>query len=114
PEQSDRVAQVAEEFRGRALDETRAREHEVARSRSAARVSQYFDYAFYLVYALRTIRLVLSLIAALAASDITAAAVHNHLVGETPMIYFVHFWGDAPLAVLLRGLRAAVDAASAH
>ncbi len=63
-EQSERVGQVADEFRGRAIDETVASEHEVARSRQAARVSQYVDFAFYLVYALLTIRLVLSLIAA--------------------------------------------------
>jgi uncharacterized protein YggT (Ycf19 family) len=64
PEQSERVGQVAEDFRGRALDETVASEHEVARSRGAARVSQYVDYAFYLIYALLAIRLVLALIAA--------------------------------------------------
>lgn len=67
-EQSERVGQVAEEFRGRALDETLATEHEVARSRSAARISQYVDYAFYLVYALLAIRLVLALIAARSSS----------------------------------------------
>ena len=52
PEQSERVGQVAEEFRGRALDKTVASEHEVARSRGAARTSQYVDYVFYLIYAL--------------------------------------------------------------
>ena len=62
--QSERVGQVADEFRGRALDETVASEHEVARSRGAARISQYVDYAFYLIYALLAIRLVLALIAA--------------------------------------------------
>ena len=36
----------------------------MARSRSAARLSQYIDYAFYLVYALLAMRLVLALIAA--------------------------------------------------
>ena len=62
--QSERVGQVADEFRGRALDETVASERAVARSRSAARTSQFIDYAFYLIYALLTIRLVLALIAA--------------------------------------------------
>lgn len=67
-EQSQRVGQVADEFRGRAIDETVASEHEVARSRTAARISQYVDYGFYLIYALLTIRLVLSLIAARSSS----------------------------------------------
>jgi hypothetical protein len=62
--QSERVGQVADEFRGRALDETVASERAVARSRGAARASQFIDYAFYLIYALLTIRLVLALIAA--------------------------------------------------
>jgi hypothetical protein len=53
------------------------------------------------------------LLEALAANDITATAVHTHLVGENPKVYFVHFWGDAPLEPLLRGLRAAVAAGRA-
>ena len=51
------------------------------------------------------------LLRALAAGGITATAVHSHMVGEQPTLYFVHFWGDAPLAPLLRSLRVAVDAA---
>ena len=50
------------------------------------------------------------LLSALATNGVTATAVHHHLVGEEPKIYFVHFWGDAPLADMLRALRAAVDA----
>jgi len=48
---------------------------------------------------------------ALATAGITATAVHSHMVGETPTVYFIHFWGDASLADLLRGLRAGLDAA---
>lgn len=51
------------------------------------------------------------LLRALAAGRVTATAVHSHMVGEQPTLYFVHFWGDAVLADLLRTLRAAVDAA---
>lgn len=47
---------------------------------------------------------------ALAAHDITATAVHSHLVGEVPTIYYIHFWADGRLEVVLRGLRAALDA----
>ena len=50
------------------------------------------------------------LLDALAAHGITATAVHSHLVGESPAVYYVHFWADAPLADVVRGLRAAVDA----
>jgi len=63
-EQTERVGQVADEFRGRAIDETVASEHAVARSRGAARTSQFVDYAFYLIYSLLAIRLVLALISA--------------------------------------------------
>ena len=48
---------------------------------------------------------------ALAANGITATAVHSHLVGATPNVYYIHFWGDAALPTLLRGIRAALDAA---
>lgn len=68
PEQAERVGQVAAALRGRAIDETVASEREVARSRGAARTSQFVDYAFYVVYALLGLRLVLALIAARSAS----------------------------------------------
>jgi len=48
---------------------------------------------------------------ALATHDITATAVHSHLIGEQPPIYYIHFWADGRAADVLRGLRAAVDAA---
>lgn len=63
-EQSNRVGQVAADFRGHAIDETVAAEHAVALSRDAARLSQFIDYAFYLIYSLLAIRVVLALIAA--------------------------------------------------
>lgn len=37
--------------------------------------------------------------------------VHSHLVDERPTIYYMHFWADGPLPDVLRGLRAALDAA---
>jgi hypothetical protein len=46
----------------------------------------------------------------LARSGITATAVHSHLVGETPTIYYIHFWADGGPENVLRGLRAAADA----
>jgi len=49
--------------------------------------------------------------AALTANGITATALHTHLVGEQPAIYYMHFWADGQLVDVLRGLRAALDAA---
>jgi hypothetical protein len=48
---------------------------------------------------------------ALATNGITVTAVHSHLVEEQPAIYYMHFWADGPLPDVLRGLRAALDAA---
>jgi hypothetical protein len=47
---------------------------------------------------------------ALAAHGITATAVHSHLIGEAPAIYYIHFWADGRPEDVLRGLRAALDA----
>lgn len=47
---------------------------------------------------------------ALAANGITTTAVHTHLIGDEPKIYYIHFWADGRTAEVLRGLRAAVDA----
>lgn len=47
---------------------------------------------------------------ALAAHGITATALHTHMIGESPALYFIHFWADAPLGEVVAGLRAAVDA----
>lgn len=48
---------------------------------------------------------------ALAEHGILATAMHSHLVGETPKLYYIHFWADGSYASVLSGLRAAVDAA---
>ncbi len=50
---------------------------------------------------------------ALAAHGIVATALHTHMVGETPPVYFIHFWADGPLSDVARGLAAALDAARA-
>ncbi len=50
------------------------------------------------------------LLDALAAHGIGATAVNSHMVGETPPVYFIHYWADGALAEVLRGLRAALDA----
>lgn len=51
------------------------------------------------------------LLRALTMSGIRVTAVHNHLVGEEPRAFFVHFWGDGVPLTLARGLKAAIDSA---
>jgi hypothetical protein len=51
------------------------------------------------------------LLDSLTAHGITATAVHSHMVGDSPHVNYIHFWADGPLPEVLRGLRAAVDAA---
>lgn len=47
---------------------------------------------------------------AFASHGITATALHTHMIGESPTLYFIHFWADASLAKVVEGLRAVVDA----
>lgn len=48
---------------------------------------------------------------ALATHGITTTALHSHLIGESPTLYYLHFWADGSPAAVLGGLRAALDAA---
>ena len=40
---------------------------------------------------------------------IEVTALHNHLVGEEPRLFFLHFWGNGQAAAMAHGLRAALD-----
>lgn len=52
---------------------------------------------------------------ALRKSHLHIVALHNHMIGEEPAFYFVHFWAVGPAAHLAEGFRAALDAqAAAH
>ena len=46
---------------------------------------------------------------ALRQHGIEVTALHNHLLGEQPRLFFMHFWGNADSATLAQGLRAALD-----
>jgi len=48
---------------------------------------------------------------ALTDAGIRVTAIHNHLVGEEPRAFFMHFWGDGEPLALARALRVALDAA---
>ena len=40
---------------------------------------------------------------------IDVTALHNHLTGEQPRLFFMHFWGNADAAALAQELRTALD-----
>jgi hypothetical protein len=48
-------------------------------------------------------------IAALRANGIEVTALHSHMIGEQPRLFFMHFWANDDAQKLARGLRAAID-----
>ena len=64
PREQARVNELAADFRGKAVNEIADTERDVERGRAVARISQFVDYVFYLIYSLFIIRLVLNLLAA--------------------------------------------------
>jgi hypothetical protein len=59
-----KVNNLAEQFRTKAVDEVVETEREVERARGVARISQVVDYIFYVIYALLGLRFLLALLAA--------------------------------------------------
>jgi hypothetical protein len=49
-------------------------------------------------------------ISALRRNGITVTALHNHMLVETPRLFFMHFWAKDDAVKLATGLRAALDA----
>ena len=47
----------------------------------------------------------------LAQGRIGVTALHSHMLGEEPRLYFMHFWGEDDAVSLARTLRAALDRA---
>jgi len=47
---------------------------------------------------------------ALRNANINIVALHNHMIGEVPAYYFVHFWGKGKAEDLAMGFRAALNA----
>lgn len=68
PREPHRLAREAAAIRERAVDEAIGEERAAERSRGLARVSQFIDYAFFLLYALLATRFILVLIGARASS----------------------------------------------
>ncbi len=52
-----------------------------------------------------------AVVRALTKAGITVTALHSHFVGEQPQLRYIHFWADDQLEAVLKGLRAAIDAA---
>jgi len=46
---------------------------------------------------------------ALRANGIEVTALHSHMLGEEPRLFFMHFWANDDAAKLANGLRAALD-----
>jgi len=46
---------------------------------------------------------------ALLKAEIFVVAIHNHMVGESPRIIFLHYWGMGSTTNLAKGLKAAWD-----
>jgi hypothetical protein len=42
-------------------------------------------------------------------SGIHVVAIHHHMVGETPRILFLHYWGRGPAATLAANVKKAID-----
>ena len=47
---------------------------------------------------------------ALRHSGIRIVAIHNHMIGETPRVVFLHFWGTGSTSALAAGIKSALDA----
>ena len=46
---------------------------------------------------------------ALRANGLNVVAIHHHMTGTEPTIYFLHYWGTGPVEKLAAGFRAALD-----
>jgi Domain of Unknown Function (DUF1259) len=47
---------------------------------------------------------------ALRKADLHVVALHNHMIGEEPSFFFVHFWGKGSTDELAKGLKSALTA----
>ena len=46
---------------------------------------------------------------ALRKNGLSVVAIHNHMIGSNPTIYFLHYWGKGQASTLASGFRAALD-----
>lgn len=50
----------------------------------------------------------------LSKNGIEVTAIHSHMIGEQPRLFFMHFWANDDAAKLARGLRAALERTKAR
>jgi hypothetical protein len=46
---------------------------------------------------------------ALRTNGLNVVAIHNHMTGGQPVVYFLHYWGTGPAEKLAGGFKAALD-----
>jgi hypothetical protein len=46
---------------------------------------------------------------ALRANGLNVVAIHHHMIGTQPAVYFLHYWGTGPAEKLANGFRAALN-----
>ncbi|MGH9573111.1 MAG: DUF1259 domain-containing protein, partial [Candidatus Acidiferrales bacterium] len=51
---------------------------------------------------------------ALRANGLNVVAIHNHMTGTQPAVYFLHYWGTGPAEKLAGGLKAALSELGRH
>ena len=51
---------------------------------------------------------------ALRTNGLNVVAIHHHMTGTTPTVFFLHYYGTGPAAKLASGVRAAVDQLGRH
>jgi hypothetical protein len=50
-----------------------------------------------------------AVIKSLRANNLEVVALHHHMLGESPRIIFLHYYGRGPATTLAQGFRAALD-----
>ena len=65
----------------------------------AAVMGDFANYENELQTVLKTLR----------ANDINVVAIHNHMMGDTPRVVFLHYWAIGSTEKLAKGLKAALD-----
>jgi hypothetical protein len=46
---------------------------------------------------------------ALRANGLSVVAIHHHMTGTQPSVYFLHYWGTGPAEKLAQGFKAALN-----
>lgn len=51
---------------------------------------------------------------ALRGADIAITSIHSHMIGESPKIIFLHYWGTGSVANLAKAIKTALDTQAKH